>query len=322
MMVGPVLFQDVYRVFRMELKSAVGMLREITPDVLKSVPCDVTLCKPQQASRFGPECLHKCGGPVPLMIHHIWRTRNLSDIPKRWRTFTSEPDSKVLNGSFFQFYRDFGFVVRVWSDQDVRELIQTKFPWFLSQFDGYKTWVQRVDVAKYFILLQMGGMYVDLDILPAHYNWTKLFHFDFLLPKTSLGVSNDLMVSRPGHPFLHHLVRSLPESDHSYGIPYLTVMFSTGPLFVTIALSTFEGDIDTIAILGGELYGGSTALFIHRVGGSWHTLDSKIFWNVYRHRGIAAVCLLMSAVCSWLLRSLVSTSMHKGRLALTHPYEV
>ena len=48
------------------------------------------------------------------------------------------------------------------------------------------------------------------------------------------GVSNDSMGSAPGHPFFERVIVHLQRYAHTWLLPYLTVMFSTGPLFLSV----------------------------------------------------------------------------------------
>merc|ERR1712228_963972 len=101
-----------------------------------------------------------------------------------------------------------------------------------------------------------------------------------------------------GHPFLQHLVNNLQGSDQWYGLPYLTIMFSTGPGYVTAALSTFEGDLGGIGILAPHLYSGASSLFIHKHGGTWHTLDGKLIWKAFEFRYVLALVVVFVTLCS------------------------
>ena len=50
-----------------------------------------------------------------------------------------------------------------------------------------------------------------------------------ILPATiPVGVSNDIMLSEKGHPFMDLVIHNLVTFNHQYGTNYPTVMFSTG----------------------------------------------------------------------------------------------
>lgn len=53
-----------------------------------------------------------------------------------------------------------------WTDTKNRELIRSRFPWFLAQYDAYPNNIQRADAIRYFILYEFGGIYADMDLMP------------------------------------------------------------------------------------------------------------------------------------------------------------
>lgn len=48
-----------------------------------------------------------------------------------------------------------------------------------------------------------------------------------------VGFSNDFLVGTAGHPFLGQMLAALPKWNKRFGSKYPTVMFSTGPMFVS-----------------------------------------------------------------------------------------
>ena len=63
-----------------------------------------------------------------------------------------------------------GVEAREVTDATQRQLIADHFPWFLATYDGYPSYIQRRDAARYFIVYKHGGVYADLD-----YECTKPF---------------------------------------------------------------------------------------------------------------------------------------------------
>lgn len=53
---------------------------------------------------------------------------------------------------------------KLWNDEeDLENFIRDEFPWFLDIFKKYSRKIQRIDLARYFILFKYGGIYVDMD---------------------------------------------------------------------------------------------------------------------------------------------------------------
>jgi mannosyltransferase OCH1-like enzyme len=53
---------------------------------------------------------------------------------------------------------------KLWNDEeDLENLIKNDFPFFLDIFKNYSRKIQRIDMARYFILFKYGGIYADMD---------------------------------------------------------------------------------------------------------------------------------------------------------------
>lgn len=98
------------------------------------------------------------------------------------------------------------------------------------------------------------------------------------------GISNDVMGSVPHHPFFLKAIDALPRYDRSWGLPYITVMGSTGPLFLSVIWTHYtRGNVeeqDRVRILFPDEYSKHPwSFFQYHVGNSWHRSDVKlILW--------------------------------------------
>lgn len=198
----------------------------------------------------------------------------------------------------------------LWTDADSRQFIIDKYPWFLSIFDAYPYAIQRADAIRYFILHYYGGIYMDLDVGCLR-RFDPLLRFEVVLPKTiPVGVSNDVMASAKGHPFMDHLIHNLVTFNHRYLTHYPTVMFSTGPMFVSASYGLYvdahglampsspenpSAGFTGIRVLPKSLYGKNAkpsdapdAFFQHFYGSSWHANDAD-FLIFLRKNGILLI---------------------------------
>lgn len=94
------------------------------------------------------------------------------------------------------------------------------------------------------------------------------------------GISNDAMGSVPQHPFFMHVIDSLPRYDRRWPLPYITVMASTGPLFLSVVWRHYNSDgpaeADRVRVLFPDEYKGhSWSFFKIFAGSSWHQGDAK-----------------------------------------------
>ncbi|MBW0542211.1 hypothetical protein O181_081926 [Austropuccinia psidii MF-1] len=213
---------------------------------------------------------------IPKIIHQTWKT---SQIPERW---------VPVRSSCAIAHPDWDYML--WTDESGRNLIKEHYSWFLPIYDGYPYPIQRADAVRYFILHHYGGVYMDLDIGCLR-PMDSLLRFDMILPQTvPVGISNDLMFSAKGHPFMNFVIHRLAQFDHDYLLNYATVMFSTGPMALSALLSQARRStvLSSTAVMSGfgpirilppHLYGKNLAapqpspgpFFTHYHGSSWHT---------------------------------------------------
>jgi inositol phosphorylceramide mannosyltransferase catalytic subunit len=174
----------------------------------------------------------------------------------------------------------------LWTDIGSREFIAEHYPWFLDTFDNYTYPIQRADAIRYFILYHYGGVYLDLDVGCLR-PLDPLLIFPVILPKTiPVGISNDLMFAEKGHPFLAQTIHNLVTFDHSWILNYPTVMFSTGPMFLSAQYGLYtashpESAALQLRVLPKSMYGKNAkpgeaphSFFSHFYGSSWHADDA------------------------------------------------
>jgi mannosyltransferase OCH1-like enzyme len=93
----------------------------------------------------------------------------------------------------------------------------------------------------------------------------------------------------PEHPFFVYVTEQIKSYDRNWLLPYITVMGSTGPLFLSVlwrhwvSLGGNVGDGPDggrVRIIFPEEYNGHDwSFFTHHLGNSWHAADVQlIFW--------------------------------------------
>ncbi|CAF3552288.1 unnamed protein product [Rotaria socialis] len=227
--------------------------------------------------------------PVPRIIHQTYR--DIHSIPLKWQKASNS--CRTLH-SDYKYY--------LWTDEQGRLLIEKEFPCLLSTFDSYPYDIQRADVIRLVALYVHGGIYLDLDIVCLT-SLDRLLKYEFILPKTKpVGLSNDVIISKPKHPFLFKILHELSKFNQNYFTKYPTVMFSTGPMFLTKQASSYVNR-SSLDILSSELYGkystnSSYALFRHLKASSWHGNDASIIKLIYRWRYmvLAAVTIVLMMI--------------------------
>lgn len=208
---------------------------------------------------------------IPRIIHRTWKDDR---IPKKW-----EDAYDHCQGTHQDYKSMF------WTDLKARNFINEEYPWFLSTFDGYSYPIQRADAIRYFVLFHYGGIYMDLDVgcQAKSIRLDALLKYPAVIPKTKpIGYSNDVLASTQHHDFYKTLILNLKRWDHWYIFPYLTVFFSTGPMYLNIQYWFYKGT-DPIWVLSPELYSeGSLRIFNHLEGSTWHNWDAYVIKFTYK----------------------------------------
>lgn len=227
---------------------------------------------------------------VPKIIHQTWKDK---DIPEKWR---------AAQKSCIDLHPDFEY--RLWTDEESLRFIELEFPWFLPTYLAYPYVIQRVDAIRYFILYHHGGVYIDLD-MGCRKRVDPLLAAPFTAPLTHpVGISNDVMAAAPGAAFMHAAVHALRGWNLWLVIKYVQVMFTTGPMFLTVLLSHFP-DLAAVAVISKADYGkydaSGDALFYHLHGSSWHAGDAPLIFWMERY---GKVVLLVAVAAAALIAAL------------------
>ena len=151
---------------------------------------------------------------------------------------------------------------------------------------GYRHPIQRADAIRYFVLAHFGGVYIDLDDGCQRRLDPLLAYPAWVRRTVPTGISNDVMGAVPGHPFFMRVCEQLQKYDRSWGLPYITIMGSTGPLFLSVLWKRWmmggntQGEKGRVRVLMPEEYQGKGwSFFTWYKGDSWHGGDARfIFW--------------------------------------------
>ncbi|KAM6495793.1 glycosyltransferase family 32 protein [Amanita muscaria] len=209
---------------------------------------------------------------IPRILHQTWKSETL---PDKW---------EGVSQACRDMMPDYEYML--WTDAKSRDFIARHYPWFLDTFDHYPYNIQRADAIRYFVLYHYGGIYMDLDI-GCNRPLDPLLVHKVILPKTiPVGLSNDLMFTEKHHPFLEKTIHNLIAFDYNWILNYPTVMFSTGPMFLSMVYGLYvskhraTADAD-IRVLPKALYGKNIntgeapySFFAHYYGSSWHADDA------------------------------------------------
>jgi mannosyltransferase OCH1-like enzyme len=235
-----------------------------------------------------------------MLVHLIFMTGALKnkDIPEHWAE--TIPTWEKFHPTA---------QVKLWRDDDVRQLMVEHYPTYLDMFDQQDFNIQRVDLAKTFILDKHGGIYSDLDIMPKQ-DITPLYNM-FLANTATVGLvetpnactnymfSNYLMFSKKNSMFWKHYWAYVQEKSWTDLAPWylnilkqnfrhFDVLLSTGPTSLSIICNNYEEKKDVFLI--SNTYVGQTNscypsahkvqpwhMFEHLEGESWTDWSTQFF---------------------------------------------
>ncbi|HZP06534.1 MAG TPA: FkbM family methyltransferase [Terracidiphilus sp.] len=165
---------------------------------------------------------------IPARIFQTWKTKKALPAPYDvWsQTFKSQnPD----------------FTWELWDDNDNRNFIQTKFPWFLKTYDSYRAEIYRADVVRYFYLYTFGGIYADLDTECLRPLSPLLNRADVILGRMgpseafAHSIPNAIMASKPKQEFWLLVISLLLQFSQNDARPELL----TGPVLLKSAFDLY-----------------------------------------------------------------------------------
>lgn len=217
---------------------------------------------------------------VPKIIHQTYKN---TSIPEIW---------KEGQQACIDLHPDYQYIL--WTDEMARNFIKEKYPWFLKTFDSYPYNIMRADTIRYFVLSYYGGIYIDLDDACIR-RLDPLLTVPATLRRTyPNGISNDVMATVPRHPFFLKAIENLEKYDRNWLIPYMTIMYSTGPLFLSVMWKKYKRwgvpDAGRIRILMPSDYKMHTmSFFAINKGDSWHLGDAQFIKKLGVHWVLATI---------------------------------
>ena len=175
---------------------------------------------------------------IPKVINQIWNDQN---IPAHFNP---------LIATWKENHPDWEY--KLWTYEMNREFIEKYDPDFLSVYDNYPRDIQRVDAARYFILRETGGLFVDMDfecfknieeLLDGQYcvfGTEPEWHCELL--RKEMIICNAFMACVPKHGLLIKICEDLKKGNRIIGNTpaKIAVLESTGPFKLTEMYTMYD----------------------------------------------------------------------------------
>lgn len=179
---------------------------------------------------------------IPKKIHQIW-----------YQGVDSLPEKYIKNAATWrQNHPNWEYLL--WDKHSMDDLIQGKYPEYLSMYQQFTYMHQKIDICKYLILWDQGGVYADMDTVSLRPLSQLLCRFpeskvlvslgagnnleNLLLTGQQIMVNNGIIISTAKHPFFHTVIKRIaPCSDLEPKIHCINT--STGPKMFTQAVMEY-----------------------------------------------------------------------------------
>jgi len=171
-------------------------------------------------SRRAPQPLAAAPARIPRLVHQLWKTEQ---VPPRWRGAVA---------SVRKYHP--GWEYRLWTDAAMDRHVRERHPDFYPIFAAFERQIMRVDVFRYVLMHDLGGLYCDLD-----YEFIRPFDYADAAVVLSLErerafgddedmVANYVFASVPGHPLWRDVLDDL-RANPPTARTYYDVGMATGP---------------------------------------------------------------------------------------------
>jgi mannosyltransferase OCH1-like enzyme len=246
--------------------------------------CPAVECRPLQI--LWASQVTRLPNGVPKIIHQTWKT---DTVPDHWA---------LSKTSWATLHPD--WIYLLWTDQDIEAYITySRGPTMWNFFQSLPHAIQRIDLWRYFVLADFGGLYSDLDIAPVQNVEPYLSSGNVFLVNSAntpshftnaLMASNTSKEARVFWTTLIEYVLAFPQTYQDRVVsmlaPHLHIMMSTGPMALTRVSQTSVVPITVLPrriwnpfdlSVAGSLEDQNDKLAIVRIlhGSSWHDVDSK-----------------------------------------------
>ncbi|KAH9208547.1 glycosyltransferase family 32 protein [Leptodontidium sp. 2 PMI_412] len=250
---------------------------------------------------------------VPPILHHIALSK-------------SSPRANWLDARESCLHYHPGWKSYLWTDESATSFVAEHFPDFKQTWENYRFPIQKIDALRYMVLYQYGGIVLDMDLNCVR-SLGPLRRFGFVAPAAHpSGFSVGFIMASRQNPFVGQLVKNLPVYNKNWlGLPYPTVMFSTGCHYAS-TIHTLQPNRTDLKILAGpetnpnlhSLNGNVvTPLFHHLGSSSWHSYDGRLIVSLGKaevQMGLLFVAIMLGVaafLCRKWRRSECGDHLHK-----------
>uniref|UniRef100_A0A6C0L6C9 Glycosyltransferase n=1 Tax=viral metagenome TaxID=1070528 RepID=A0A6C0L6C9_9ZZZZ len=188
-------------------------------------------------------------GQIPRITHQIW-LQGWHELPAKFQENVRLLAEK--NPRYTHMH---------WDEESLRRECALVGNAVLEKFDSFSHLIQKVDLGRFVILYNYGGISVDTDMKSLNSIDTTPYIdlADCMISKGAFPLNltgrtnNAVILTRPRHPFLHDLILTITSSnlEEQYSTKEMCIYYTTGPhLFETV----LERHRDEVVFLDNRFY--------------------------------------------------------------------
>jgi mannosyltransferase OCH1-like enzyme len=161
---------------------------------------------------------------IPRIVHQLWKVET---VPARWRDAVH---------SVRRYHK--GWEYRLWTDELMDRHVRTHHPELQRAFAQFERQIMRVDVFRYVLMHDFGGLYCDLDyefVRPYDYSGADVvlsLEYDIAYGDDADQIANYFFASAPQHQLWKDVLAAVQFHPPSVA-DQSDVCVATGPAFLT-----------------------------------------------------------------------------------------
>lgn len=178
---------------------------------------------------------------IPKIIHQTWKSSALPPIIK------SIYDENIKN------LKNKGYEFKLWTDKEIIDLINDKYPNFYNIYAQARTGVQRGDISRILLIYHYGGIYIDLDVLVMR-DFTELLDFNcdkFYISYEPIGqtkalynddkyICNAFFAANKNNVFVKRLLDAIPININHRGNNIFSKFDIFGGNYIKMQIESFK----------------------------------------------------------------------------------
>lgn len=188
---------------------------------------------------------------IPKIIHQIW-----FDFSGTGKGQTPPQSYLNLQKKLLLNHQNQGYSFYQWDENAVEDLIHTHYAQFWKVYENLHRPIEKVDMARFFILHYYGGIYIDMDTesitsIDEFFNdFKKARDANIILcptPQIVRGVTNAVMFSVPNHPFWIYCLEKIKQKWiplWTYALKSIYILHSCGPGLIWRAYKKYKQSND------------------------------------------------------------------------------